>query len=239
MDKSPFCAVHKRSLCKFMSPLSGFEPSYEPDLWNKDDALRHSHNCFAYASNYIDGAKVDACRSTIGCSVRFHVPGKDKGHRDFRQKQKRQRNYMTCSDVAGRTESSLGGKILKFEDPCPPLMSKIAIVVDDKNDLHYYRQDSNGWWSHKPGGTPVTNLDAAGVPIYCPERAARTYYSENGRDVELDYRYFCCYMAIPRVGPAAKRIQLAGSASVTAPTPTLTLTRRRGVTSARRRRLSI
>jgi hypothetical protein len=118
------------------------------------------------------------------------------------------------------------------------MMSKIAIVVDDKNDLHYYRQDSNGWWSHKPGGTAVTNLDAAGVRIYCPERAARTYYSADGDGVDLDYRYFCCYMAIPRVGPTAKRIQLAGSERrhKTAKRSHKTLKR---VTTVRHRRLSI
>lgn len=246
VEKSPFCGVHNRSVCKIMSPLSGFEPKYEPHLWNRDKGIKHSHNCFAYAVNYIDGAKADACRNTIGCDVRFHVPGKDKGHRDFRQKQKRQRNYMTCSDVVGRTESSLGGKILGFEDPCPPMMSKIAIVVDDKNDLHYYRQDSNGWWSHKPGGTAVTNLDAAGVRIYCPERAARTYYSADGGSVDLDYRYFCCYMAIPRVGPTAKRIQLAGSGSAPESAQAQASQRRhktakrsQGSTIVRHRRLSI
>lgn len=189
-----------------MSPLGGYEPPYEPELWNTDKAVQYSHNCYAYASNYLDLKKVEICRNTIGCDVGFHVPGKEKGHQPFRQKQKRQKNYMTCSDVVGRTMASLGGVIVGFSDACPPMMSKIAMVVDDKNDLHYYRQDSNGLWSHKPGGMPVTNLDGAGVRIYCPERAVRAYPKQNILDSGLNYKYFCCYMAIPRVAP---KFQLA------------------------------
>jgi hypothetical protein len=209
-DKSPFCSYHADKGCPIASPLSGYEPPYEPEVWNTDKAIQYSHNCFAYASNYIDKAKVESCRNTIGCDVGFHVPGKDKGHPGFRQKEKRQHNYMTCSDVVGRTLASLGGVVVDFEAACPPMMSKIALVVDDKNDLHYYRQDANGWWSHKPGGRAVTDKDAAGVRIYCPERAVRTYPKENASDTGLDYRHFCCYMAIPRAGPGAKAIQLAG-----------------------------
>jgi hypothetical protein len=89
------------------------------------------------------------------------------------------------------------------------MTSKIAIVVDDKNDLHYYRQDSNGWWSHKPGGRPVTNLDAAGVRIYNPERCSRYYPKENEGDTGLNYSHFCCFLAIPRA-QAAAFIKLAG-----------------------------
>ena len=92
------------------------------------------------------------------------------------------------------------------------LMSKIAIVVDDENDLHYYRQDSNGWWSHKPGGRPVTNLDAAGVRIYNPERCMRYYPKEDPNDTGLNYKHFCCFLAIPR-GTAAAFIKLTGGSA--------------------------
>ncbi len=206
---APFCTTHTRDGCPIVSPLSGYEPPYEPEFWNTDKAIQYSHNCFAYATNYIDWKKVEECRSTSGCNVGFHVPGKEKGHPRFGEKVKRQSNYMTCSDVVARTKASLRGVEVGFADACPPMMSKIAIVVDDKNDLHYYRQDSNGWWSHKPGGRPVTNLDAAGVRIYNPERCSRYYPKEDPSDTGLDYRHFCCFLAIPR-GAAAHFIQLAG-----------------------------
>ena len=207
--ESPFCATHTRGGCPAGSPLSGYEPPYEPELWNTDKSIQYSHNCFAYATNYIDWQKVETCRTTEGCNVGFHVPGLEKGHPKFGAKVKRAANYMTCSDVVARTKASLRGVEVGFTDACPPMMSKIAIVVDDKNDLHYYRQDSNGWWSHKPGGRPVTNLDAAGVRIYNPERCSRYYPKEDPDDTGLNYKHFCCFLAIPR-GTAAAFIKLAG-----------------------------
>jgi hypothetical protein len=40
------------------------------------------------------------------------------------------------------------------------------------SDFHWYRLDSNGRWSHKPGQTPKTNLDGAGNVIADPRNAA-------------------------------------------------------------------
>jgi hypothetical protein len=33
--------------------------------------------------------------------------------------------------------------------------------VDPKSDYHCYRQDDDGLWSHKAGGSKVTRLDAS------------------------------------------------------------------------------
>jgi hypothetical protein len=203
----PLCGAHMKTAD--LAPLGGWEPPYEPEKWNTNKSIQHSHNCFAYSMNYFDKEKIRECKNSLGCNVSFHVPGKDAGHGPFRVKEKRQPNYMTCSDVVGRTMASVGGKIVGFFDECPTGMSKIAIVVDDKNDLHYYRQDSNGWWSHKPGGRPVTDLDAAGVKIYNPERAVRKYPKEDQNDYELNYKYFCCFLAVPR-GKYAKGVELKG-----------------------------
>ena len=55
---------------------------------------------------------------------------------------------------------------------------RIAIVLDnegDHRDYHFYRQDSNGLWSHKDGGMPVTNKDASGKLIYDPKKADKNY----------------------------------------------------------------
>ena len=117
---SPLCATHTREGCPIVSPLSGYEPPYEPEFWNTDKAIQYSHNCFAYATNYVDWKKVEECRSTSGCNVGFHVPGKEKGHPRFGEKVKRQSNYMTCSDVVARTKASLRGVEVGFADACPP-----------------------------------------------------------------------------------------------------------------------
>lgn len=42
-------------------------------------------------------------------------------------------------------------------------------------DYHWYRKDNNGSWSHKPGHSPVTNVDASGNLISDPKSADRNY----------------------------------------------------------------
>jgi hypothetical protein len=83
-----------------------------------------------------------------------------------------------------------------------PTHSKIAVVVDEKNDFHYYRQDSNGWWSHKPGAQHVTDKDSYGAKIYNPQLASRCYPKEptenDPKNNGLNYDSFCSFMCIPR-----------------------------------------
>ena len=75
----------------------------------------------------------------------------------------------------------------------PPGMYPVALVIAPGDDYHWYRQDSDGTWSHKPGNTPATNLDASGNPITNPETANRN----NGSH---DYSVFCGYFYVPASG---------------------------------------
>jgi len=59
----------------------------------------------------------------------------------------------------------------------------VALVIWPGVDYHWYRQDDNGCWSHKPGSTPVTNLDDSGRFIADPLACDRG-----------DYTDFCVYM---------------------------------------------
>ena len=46
---------------------------------------------------------------------------------------------------------------------------KIAFAVpNDLKDIHFYRQNQDGTWSHKKGKLPVTNTDSSGNIIYNP-----------------------------------------------------------------------
>jgi len=69
---------------------------------------------------------------------------------------------------------------------CPCGRHKVYLVIDiDGRDYHWYRQDSDGTWSHKRGPTEVTNLDAPvtrnakGKPITDPSKCNRTYPEDN------------------------------------------------------------
>ncbi len=94
-------------------------------------------------------------------------------------------------------------KMTSFTGKCPAHTSKIAVVVDADEDYHFYRQDTNGYWSHKPGGTPVTNKDADGALIYDPKLANRNYDQKGSK---LNYDIFCSYMCIPRDKPLYLKI---------------------------------
>ncbi len=41
--------------------------------------------------------------------------------------------------------------------------TRVALVIKPGEDYHWYRYNEDGTWSHKPGQTPVTNLEVLGV----------------------------------------------------------------------------
>jgi len=86
-----------------------------------------------------------------------------------------------------RTGFPEGHKLQPGELSGTPLAS-LALVVDPGVDYHWHRQNPDGTWSHKPGHSEVTDLDAAGNTVLDPATADRDYgfinYSEFGE-------YFC------------------------------------------------
>ena len=74
-------------------------------------------------------------------------------------------------------------------------MSKIALVVDPGEDYHYYRQDSDGLWSHKDGSNKVKRYDAFRKNIANPKLASRDYRNQGS---DLNYEDFCGFYCVPR-----------------------------------------
>lgn len=185
-ELSPFCTIHQKRGCALKSPLSGYEPKYEPHLYNGKATMQNSHNCFAYAFDVREKLPKDKCNEK-GCAVAFHQPGRKSGYPRWHELPDKR-----CPDIISRIKADVPDvKLTNFTRRCPPRTSKIALVVDADQDYHFYRQDSNGMWSHKPGGTKVTNRDAAGRPIYNPQLASR----DSGR---LNYDTFCSFLCVPR-----------------------------------------
>lgn len=215
---TPFCRQHLLKGCGRASPLSGSEPEYAPDTYNNDSSIRHSHNCFAYAFGVIDPKQKEACAKSKDCDVSFHSPGIKSGFQRLQGK-----DGKTCSDTMARTlADSDGGYPIGFTGKCRRGFSKIATVVDPTADFHYYRQDENGMWSHKPGAMPVTNKDSVGNPVYDPALAGRYYPREKGDNShELNYTGFCGYYCIPRekkltISSGGKRLKHRPSSSARA-----------------------
>jgi len=149
--------------------------------------------------NIHDPKQMTSCLESKNCNVPFHQPGSASGHPKFSATKQK-----TCSDMIGRL---LGDNpmlsVTTFTAKCPAHTSKIALVVDADEDYHFFRQDSNGLWSHKPGGTAVTNKDADGRLIYDPKLANRNYDAKGSK---LNYDIFCSYMCVPRDRPLYLKI---------------------------------
>ena len=76
---------------------------------------------------------------------------------------------------------------------CSPGTYKVALVVHEEKDYHWYRQNPDGTWSHKRGQGKVTNLDASYNLIYDPETCDRN-------DGRYDYSIFCGYFQVSPLG---------------------------------------
>jgi len=181
---SPFCKLHQHK-CVRSAPLSGYEPDYNPSKYNKHPGLKDSQNCFAYAFHHTLLPK--NCTKD-SCNAAFHQPGIKSGHPRWSEI-----DGKRCPDLLGRLMGDVPSiRLSTFTKRCPKKMTKAAVVTDENEDYHFYRQDSNGYWSHKPGSTDVTNRDAQGRFIYDPALASR-YYPKTG----LDYKNFCGYFCLP------------------------------------------
>lgn len=200
---NPFCDKHTKEFKKKPPklPLSGWEPIYMPSIYNDaDKIIQGNHNCFAYAFDIFDPPK---CKKGEDCKKPFHQPGYFAGHPHFTDDG---RKY--CPDLLARILGDMPWvRKTTFNNKCGKRRSKIALVIDPDNDYHFYRQDRDGFWSHKPGGQPVTNLDAAGKRIYNPELANRDYRKPNlPKKDQLNYSIFCSFLCVPRNKPVtAKR----------------------------------
>ena len=183
-----FCEMHITT-CPFKSPLTGWEPNFEPSRWNRR-AVRESHNCFSYAMNVNDPKQIQKCVDEEDCEAPFHQPGVPANYPSFHSKKQK-----TCPNMVMRL---LGDnpdlKMTTFEKKCPPRTSKIALVVDPSDDYHFLRQDSSGFWSQKSGARAVTKLDASRHEIWNPQMCDLNYE----RDGVLNYDVFCGFLCVPR-----------------------------------------
>ena len=82
-----------------------------------------------------------------------------------------------------------------FYDTCPKGYYKGAVVVHTNKTYHFYRQDKNVTWSHKPGILPVTNRDASNNIIYAPHISDRDW--KKGKKDGINYNEFCSYLCVP------------------------------------------
>lgn len=136
-------------------------PIYEPDWWNVS-TRQPFNNCYNYATNYRTNT--------------FAQPGRASGS---------MYSALNCSEVkAGAVADELIDSP-SIGNKCPSRGHLVALVIWPGVDYHWYRKGKNRRWSHKPGGTAVTNLDNSGNIIVDPRNADRGGYTE-----------FCTFMVV-------------------------------------------
>ena len=175
------------------SPKSGSEFDYNPKIWNENYKVKNSHNCYSYALGKI--VKKLKSKAQPGYSSAYdHI----------------ELNNYKCSSFYKRLKKDAPSSHLQyFDKPCLKGFYKVFLTLDKENDYHWYRQDSNGYWSHKPGKEEVRRIDASGNLITDPETADRNYdTSDDNQNNETDNNYykFCGYYSVPYQGGPFKRL---------------------------------
>jgi hypothetical protein len=157
-----------------MLPLSGYELNYNSSLWS--DPVEGYSNCYAYA--------IDNQLTKMGLLWYKQQPGEYVGI------------YLDSSDCDEDGEAIIDAAEADFREygiennqemvfmsvdryeVCPQGTYKIALVTAPNIDYHWYRQDSDGLWSHKQGTAPVSRTDESGNLIFDPKIADRGEYTE-------------------------------------------------------------
>ena len=154
---------NNNKLSKKKSPLSGSELDYKPELWNENNNIRTSHNCYSYGLGKI--VKNLKSKAQPGFASGFnYIHNSDYNCKNFRLRMRK---------------DSPGSYLEKFDNACYPGFYKVFLALDPGNDYHWWRQDSNGYWSHKPGSSKVTNLDASNNNIINPLLSDRNFKHRN------------------------------------------------------------
>lgn len=162
-------------------PTSGAEPKWEPEAWNSDSIIKYN-NCYAY---FLDDPVIT--RDAKPQPGYFGL-----GQENVKKRNKEYGKYSSCTEMNNRILSDNKNIYISDENkPCSPGYYKGFLAISPGNDYHFYRQDSNGYFSHKRGNNPVSNIDSNGELIINPRIAGREYPN-------YDYYESCNYYCIPK-----------------------------------------
>ena len=153
---APQQSRHRFLICgKSPGPVSpcACAPLYEPNWWNDGGTRQGLNNCYNYAANY----RTDT----------FAQPGLGTGQ-------------MYSSPIASVSMSAAAVRdalVQTNQAACPTEGHLVALFIAQGLDFHWYRLGRDGFWTHKPGFTPVTNKDNHGLLISDPRNASRGIYT--------------------------------------------------------------
>lgn len=171
-----------------------YAPEFNEKLWEHDIIIEYN-NCYSYAMNFpMLNRKYKA--SPGGGEEDIGNKGTNNANRNY--------DIYTCSYFDKLIKNDYPNIIKKDvnnvnELNCPTGYYQMALVIDDEktpyehdgDDFHFYRKDCDTkYWSHKPGGSHVSRVDASGNLITDPKYCDRNYGDNN-------YYKFCSYYCVP------------------------------------------
>ncbi|KAL4219741.1 hypothetical protein ACF0H5_020155 [Mactra antiquata] len=125
--------------------------TFNPGAWNYGRVQRRN-NCYNYATNLQTNT--------------FAQPGRGSG-----------RKYVGPENARNVLEATYRDGLTRLSGPRAGGQCVIVLVIWPGEDFHFYRLDSNGYWSHKSGRTPARDVDNSGNRILSPETADRGPYT--------------------------------------------------------------
>ena len=157
-------------------PMSGYELEYNSSQWASP--VEDNCNCYAYAinnqilpnTNYLWYKQQPGEYSGTSISGYSSNPNKIAlaVQADYEEYNAKHGTSYTFTPI-GRFET------------CPAETYKVALVItaiDNQDpDYHWYRQDADGFWSHKRGTKPVQRTDDSNSRIADPQTANRGKYT--------------------------------------------------------------
>ena len=164
------------------SPISGYEPLYQPKKWNKYPE-HYLFNCLAYALNNYNTGLINICKNKDICKNVNPQPGHYCGIEN---------KLYSCSNTESKLLCDNPGIIKSdFETKCPDNYYKIGLSTQTDGAYHFYRQNTYGLWDHKDGGHKVNFYDSENKVIINPELSKRQFSKYR------NYDNWCGYYCVP------------------------------------------
>lgn len=142
-------------------PVGGWEHKFDFIFWH-EDKKRLTANCYLYSLNtYADGVNYQS----VGYASQGKIPTMADVYANFDKYLKEDAPHFNNKIIVRTTATAKPGYG----------QYKIVGVMCKGWDFHFYRQDSDGYWSHKMGYNDISQYDAAGIKILNPANCNRNY----------------------------------------------------------------
>jgi hypothetical protein len=202
---SNFCHKHQNCMSYLKLFTNNDEPASGMEEWNHP-YIEGTHNCYSYMLNDKQEGLKKKCHK-ICLKEKDKCPQKLKKCGNFKpqpgdyhllmrdghlKNKKREYKCPKMEDKIIQDNNSI--KKTGFFDKCPSNYYKGAMVVDPNHTFHFYRQNRDGNWSHKPGTMKVSEVDADNKKIAVPHFSNRDYSNKPNK---IKYTDFCGYYCIP------------------------------------------